>query len=94
MLLQQEQLNIIVLLITVYMDNATNDAGLPNSGNTRAVGCNTNLSCLHTHSAGGGGFGGLYKSTDGGYNFTLQSNSPNILSWEVDGSEDGQAPTI
>ena len=43
------------------------------------------------YSAGGGGFGGLYKSTDGGYNFTLQSNSPNILSWEVDGSgEDGQ----
>lgn len=74
--------------------NATNDAGLPNSGNTRAVvavtPANPNVVYI-LYSAGGGGFGGLYKSTDGGYNFTLQSNSPNILSWEVDGSgEDGQ----
>ena len=74
--------------------NATNDSGLPNSGNTRAVvavtPANPNVVYI-LYSASGGGFGGLYKSTDGGYNFTLQSNSPNILSWEVDGSgADGQ----
>ena len=78
----------------VTWSNATNDSGLPNSGNTRAVvavtPANPNVVYI-LYSAGGGGFGGLYKSTDGGYNFTLQSNSPNILSWEVDGSgEDGQ----
>ena len=78
----------------VTWSNATNDSGLPNSGNTRAVvavtPANPNVVYI-LYSAGGGGFGGLYKSTDGGYNFTLQSNSPNILSWEVDGSgADGQ----
>ncbi|MBL6662752.1 MAG: T9SS type A sorting domain-containing protein [Flavobacteriales bacterium] len=78
----------------VTWNNVTNDSGLPNSGNTRAVvavtPANPNVVYI-LYSAGGGGFGGLYKSTDGGYNFTLQSNSPNILSWEVDGSgADGQ----
>jgi len=78
----------------VTWTNTTNDSGLPNSGNTRAVvavtPANPNIVYI-LYSASGGGFGGLYKSTDGGYNFTLQSNSPNILSWEVDGSgEDGQ----
>lgn len=78
----------------VTWTNTTNDSGLPNSGNTRAVvavtPANPNIVYI-LYSTSGGGFGGLYKSTDGGYNFTLQSNSPNILSWEVDGSgEDGQ----
>ena len=75
-------------------ENVTNDSGLPNSGNSRAVigvtPANSNIVYV-LYSSGGGGFGGLYKSSDGGYNFTLQSNSPNILSWEVDGSgNDGQ----
>ena len=32
---------------------------------------------------------GLYLSTDGGYNFTEQSNSPNIMDWSNDGSGSG-----
>ena len=72
----------------------TYEAGLPNSGNSRAVvavtPANSNVVYI-LYSSGNGGFGGLYKSTDGGYNFTLQSDSPNILSWEVNGSgTDGQ----
>ncbi|MDC3030065.1 PKD domain-containing protein, partial [Flavobacteriales bacterium] len=78
----------------VTWSNTTNDSGLPNSGNTRAIlavtPANPNVVYI-LYSTSGGGFGGLYKSIDSGYNFTLQSNSPNILSWEIDGSgEDGQ----
>ena len=76
----------------ITWDNLTNDAGLPNSGNTRGVigvtPANSNVVYV-LYSAGDGGFGGLYKSTDGGYNFELQSDSPNILSWEVDGEGEG-----
>ncbi len=32
---------------------------------------------------------GLYKSSDGGDNWVLQSNSPNILAWETDGTGTG-----
>ena len=35
------------------------------------------------------GFLGFYKSTDGGANWTMQSNSPNILGWNNDGSDTG-----
>jgi hypothetical protein len=35
------------------------------------------------------GFQGLYRSTDSGLNFTLQSSSPNILDWSCDGSGTG-----
>jgi photosystem II stability/assembly factor-like uncharacterized protein len=34
-------------------------------------------------------FHGLYKSSDAGDNWTLQSNSPNILAWETDGTGTG-----
>ena len=47
--------------------------GLPNSGNARAQLAVTpdNANVVYIlYSVGGGGFGGLYKSTDGGYNFT------------------------
>lgn len=39
-----------------------------------------------------GGFFGLYKSTDSGENWTLQSNTPNILNWSTtgEGDNDGQ----
>ena len=78
----------------ISWENMTYEAGLPNSGNSRAVvavtPANSNVVYI-LYSSGNGGFGGLYKSTDGGYNFTLQSDSPNILSWEVNGSgTDGQ----
>ncbi|MCK9617833.1 MAG: PKD domain-containing protein [Lentimicrobiaceae bacterium] len=35
------------------------------------------------------GFKGLYKSTDSGLNFTVQSTSPNIMDWSCDGSGSG-----
>ena len=34
---------------------------------------------------------GLYRSTDGGLNFTMRSNSPNIMSWDCAGGSGGQA---
>ena len=34
-------------------------------------------------------FKGLYRSTDGGYNFVKQSDSPNIMDWSNDGSGSG-----
>jgi photosystem II stability/assembly factor-like uncharacterized protein len=40
-------------------------------------------------SAGDNSFRGFYKSTDEGNNWTLQSNSPNILGWSNDGSDLG-----
>ncbi len=73
-------------------DNMTNDVGLPNSGNNRGIigvtEANSNVVYI-LYSSNDDGFGGLYKSIDGGYNFTLQSETPNILSWETDGGGEG-----
>ena len=41
------------------------------------------------YSAADYGFHGLYKSSDSGDNWSLQSNSPNILGRETDGSDSG-----
>jgi PKD repeat protein len=35
------------------------------------------------------GFGGLYRSTNGGSNWTLMSNSPNIMGWQTNGGGTG-----
>ena len=35
------------------------------------------------------GFYGVYKSNDEGQSWTLQSNSPNLLGWDIDGSDTG-----
>lgn len=35
------------------------------------------------------GFGGIFKSIDGGNTFSSQATSPNILGWESDGSDAG-----
>ena len=35
------------------------------------------------------GFKGIYRSTDGGLNFTTRSTSPNIMDWSCDGSGSG-----
>tara|TARA_B100001758_G_scaffold229413_1_gene224308 strand:- start:502 stop:3015 length:2514 start_codon:yes stop_codon:yes gene_type:complete len=40
-------------------------------------------------SSGDWGFHGLYKSTDSGENWTMQSSTPNILSWDTDGLDGG-----
>jgi len=36
-------------------------------------------------------FNGLYRSVDGGDSFELRSDSPNIMGWDCDGGEGGQA---
>jgi PKD repeat protein/photosystem II stability/assembly factor-like uncharacterized protein len=36
-------------------------------------------------------FKGLYRSTDAGLNFSLRSNSPNIMAWDCNGGSGGQA---
>ena len=41
------------------------------------------------YSAGDYSFYGLYKSSDSGDNWVLQSDSPNILAWETDGTGTG-----
>ena len=41
------------------------------------------------YSAGDYSFHGLYKSSDSGDNWVLQSDSPNILAWETDGTGTG-----
>jgi len=48
------------------------------------------------HGGGGlsGQFAGLFKSTDGGNNFTLMSNSPNILGWDSGGNDMGNQAYI
>ena len=35
------------------------------------------------------GLYGIYRTTDGGNTWTLQANSPNVLGWELDGSDTG-----
>jgi len=39
----------------------------------------------------GDSFKGLYRSTDAGLNFSLRSNTPNIMSWDCTGGTGGQA---
>ena len=41
------------------------------------------------YSASDYSFHGLYKSSDGGDNWVLQSSSPNILAWDTDGNDSG-----
>lgn len=41
------------------------------------------------YAAGDNGFGGVYRSTDSGLSFTMRSNSPNIMGWSCDGSDNG-----
>ena len=36
-----------------------------------------------------GGFAGLYRSTDGGANFSVRSTTPNILGWQLNGGDSG-----
>lgn len=36
-------------------------------------------------------FLGLYRSTDGGLNFSMRSNTPNVMSWDCSGGSGGQA---
>ena len=72
--------------------NTSNSSGLPNSGMNRGIigVTNSNPNVVYVlFSANDDGFGGLYKSNDQGINFELQSDTPNILGWDVEGSDEG-----
>lgn len=67
-------------------------SGLPTSGVNRveiAVSAQDSNYVYALFSASNNGFGGLYRSTDGGINWTLRSTSPNILGWSATGSGSG-----
>ena len=52
---------------------------------------NPNLVYLVSSNSNNNGFKGLYKSSDAGATFALQADYPNLLGWDVDGSDtDGQ----
>ena len=80
----------------INWENVNSSVGLPNSGNNRGVigltPANPNTVYI-LYSASDDGYGGLYKSTDGGLNFTMQSDieslQKNLLGWDVDGSDEG-----
>ena len=59
-----------------------------NSSYTMAV-TPADTSVVYVAITQGAGFGGLYKSTDGGANFNLQSNSPNIYGYSLSGISAG-----
>jgi hypothetical protein len=40
-------------------------------------------------SASDNSFGGVYRSTNSGTNFSLRSNTPNIFGWDPDGTDAG-----
>ncbi|MGC6470177.1 MAG: VPS10 domain-containing protein [Flavobacteriales bacterium] len=73
-------------------NDITLNAGLPNSGNNRGlIGVTTaNPNVVYVlFSNNDDGFGGIYKSTDGGFTFSLQSDSPNLFGYQTDGSDEG-----
>jgi len=67
--------------------------GIPTSGMNRiAIGvspANPNYVYLLAGSSANSGFFGFFRSIDNGQNFTMQSNSPNILGYAIDGSSSG-----
>lgn len=50
---------------------------------------NPELVYLVASNSSDNGFKGLYKSVDEGASFTLKSSYPNLLGWDVDGSDSG-----
>jgi PKD repeat protein len=67
-------------------------SGLPNSGVNRveiAVSAQDSNYIYAVFSASNNGFGGLYRSTNGGNTWTLRSSTPNILGWSANGTGSG-----
>lgn len=64
--------------------------GIPTTGGRVALGvtpANPEYVYALYAASSGGGFGGMYRSTNAGNSWTLMSNAPNLLGWEVDGSD-------
>lgn len=70
---------------------STITSGIPSTGVSRLAIAVTTADSNYVYVLAGkssnNGFLGLYRSTNGGGSFTLQSNSPNILGWAFDGSD-------
>lgn len=72
--------------------SAINSTGLPSNGVRRieiAVTDNDSNYVYALMGATNNGFYGLYRSTDGGTNWTQRSNSPNLMGWSTTGSDNG-----
>jgi len=69
--------------------NATN--GLPNNANRIELAASpSDTNYLYALCSGNdNGFLGMYRSTDRGLNWTLQSSSPNLMGWSPVGSDQG-----
>jgi SdrD B-like protein/type IX secretion system substrate protein len=68
-------------------------SGLPSSGFTRiavALSPSQSSTVYALYVNANSGFYGLYLSTNSGGSWSLQSNSPQILSWDTSGPNDGQ----
>lgn len=72
---------------------ATTATGLPASGVNRmavsVTAADANYVYILCSKSSDNGFGGLYRSTDGGATFTLRSSTPNIFDWSTTGSGSG-----
>ena len=72
---------------------ATTATGLPTTGvNRMAISvtpADPNYVYILCSKSSDNGFGGLYRSINGGTSFTLMSSTPNIFGWQVDGSDAG-----
>ncbi len=69
-----------------------NSAGLPSNGVRRieiAVTDNDSNYVYALMGASNNGFYGLYRSIDGGSNWTQRSNSPNLMGWSTTGNDNG-----
>jgi len=69
-------------------------SGLPTVANVGRLAitvtqANPNLVYLVATNVNSNAFYGVYKSTDQGLTFTLQSNTPNLLGWDSNGSDSG-----
>lgn len=68
----------------------TISAGSMNTNRLSMAVTPANDNCIYIMaSANNNGFGGLYRSTNGGTNFTLMSSTPNIMDWSTNGSGTG-----
>ncbi|HOX77916.1 MAG TPA: PKD domain-containing protein [Bacteroidales bacterium] len=66
-------------------------SGLPGSSRSAIAVTPDNPNYVYVILTYGDSFMGLYRSTDAGLNFTMMSNSPNIMSWGCNGGDGGQA---
>lgn len=72
----------------------TLSAGLPNSNNINRLSiavtpANPNYVYAIAGNESNSSFYGLYRSDNGGNSFSLRASEPNLMGWQVDGTDDG-----